>query len=143
MKLVIGAAGLLQNEQNQILITERPEGKFMAGYWEFPGGKIEENETPEEALQRELYEEIGIEVDLKDLDPFYFISSPYPEYHALLPIFHIIRWKGTPEGKEGQRLAWVSIEEMDTIHFLPANKPIIEHLKNRQLLTRDKKCIDL
>lgn len=129
MKLVIGAAGILQDDQERILITERPEGKFMEGYWEFPGGKIEENETPEEALQRELYEEIGIEVDQKDLEPFYFISSPYPEYHALLPIFHVRQWKGTPMGKEGQRLAWVSIEKMGSIKFLPANKPILELLK--------------
>lgn len=129
MKLQLGAAGLLQNDKSQFLVAKRPAGKFMEGYWEFPGGKIEEGEVPESALQRELYEEIDVRVDLLEMRPFYFISWTYPEKHVLIPIFHILKWNGVPIGKEGQEIHWASVQEMEDINFLPANKPIIEKIK--------------
>lgn len=129
MILCVGAAGLLQNNEKQFLIAQRPSGKFMEGFWEFPGGKIEHEETPEMALQRELYEEIDVQVNIKDMRPFYFISAGYPNYHALFPIFYVSKWVGIPIGKEGQNIRWVTIQEMDSVDFLPANKDTIEKIK--------------
>ena len=105
-------AAVLVNEKGHILLAERPPGKSMAGVWEVPGGKIEPGETPEEALIRELKEEIGVDVEEEDLTPLSFISFPYESYHLVMPFYLCRRWTGTPYGAEGQAVRWVRYAEL-------------------------------
>ncbi len=114
--LVVVAAALV-NEKGEVLLAQRPEGKAMAGLWEFPGGKIEENECPEAALCRELLEELGITVNPDDLKPINFASHAYEDFHLLMPLFACHRWGGKLHAREGQSFAWV---EPASLHDYPA-----------------------
>lgn len=128
-KTLFVVAGFLKNEKRECLLTQRPKGKAMEGLWEFPGGKIQKDELPEEALRRELKEELGIEVEPSSMKPITFASHAYEQFHLFMPLYEIGRWKGNPEGKEGQNLKWVEIEKLLDIHLLPADVPLAVFLK--------------
>src|ERR1041384_3586045 len=105
--VVLVAAGALIDADGRVLLAERPEGKHLAGLWEFPGGKVQPGETPEAALIRELGEELGIDVETSCLAPIAFASHIYEAFHLLMPLYACRVWKGTPEGREGHQLKWV------------------------------------
>ena len=127
--LLVAAVALI-NAEGRVLLARRPEGKKMAGMWEFPGGKIEPNETPEAALSRELREELGIEVSPSDFAPFVFASHPYESFHLLMPVFLCRRWRGTPAPREGQALAWVEPDRLVEYPMPPADRPLIPMLRD-------------
>jgi len=128
MKLVLVAACALLDVDNRVLIAQRPEGKAMAGLWEFPGGKVEAGERPEEALIRELAEELGITVKKECLAPLTFASHAYEEFHLLMPLFVCRRWSGTVVGREGQAIKWVRPVRLRDYPMPPADDPLIPHL---------------
>jgi len=128
--VVLVAAVALIDGQGRILLARRPEGKKMAGMWEFPGGKVEPGETPEAALVRELREELGIEVAAGDVAPFVFASHPYENFHLLMPVFLCRRWQGKPVPREGQALAWVEPERLVEYPMPPADRPLIPMLRD-------------
>lgn len=105
-------AGALISPERRVLLAQRPEGKNLAGFWEYPGGKIEKGETPEQALCRELNEELRLTVDPADLKPLTFASFDYPEFHLVMPLFVCRRWRGTPEPTEGQRIGFVDVSRV-------------------------------
>ncbi len=123
--LLVAAAALIDNE-GRILLAERPSGKSMAGLWEFPGGKVGENETAEAALVRELKEELGISTSVGCLWPLTFASHAYEDFHLLMPLFSCRVWRGAPQANEGQRLVWVPKEELKNYNMPPADLPLIE-----------------
>ncbi len=123
------AACALVDPDGRVLLAERPAGKTMAGLWEFPGGKVEPGETPEAALIRELSEELGIGTWASCLAPLTFASHAYPEFHLLMPLFACRRWEGTPQPREGQRLAWVRAARLRDYPMPPADLPLIPHLQ--------------
>jgi 8-oxo-dGTP diphosphatase len=127
--IVLVVAVALIDDQRRVLLAQRPAGKKMAGLWEFPGGKVEDNESPEHALVRELSEELGITVDVADLEPLAFASHTYDDFHLVMPLFDCIKWTGTPTAREGQVLAWVAAENLDTYDMPPADIPLIEPLR--------------
>jgi 8-oxo-dGTP diphosphatase len=127
--LLVVAVALI-DAQGRVLLARRPEGKKMAGLWEFPGGKVDAGETPEAALVRELAEELGIEVSANDLAPFVFASHPYESFHLLMPVFLCRRWRGVPAPREGQALAWVEPERLVEYPMPPADRPIIPMLRD-------------
>jgi 8-oxo-dGTP diphosphatase len=112
----------------RVLVTRRPEGKAMAGLWEFPGGKVEAGETPEQSLIRELREELGIEVNAACLAPLTFASHAYADFHLLMPLWVCRRWEGIVAAKEGQELAWVRPQQLKEFSMPPADEPLIPHL---------------
>jgi 8-oxo-dGTP diphosphatase len=120
------AAAVIEREEGSVLLAERPAGKPWAGYWEFPGGKIEPGEDAATALRRELHEELGIEVEA--LTPWITRDYAYPEKTVRLHFFRVPRWHGTPHGREGQRLAWQSPAAVAVAPLLPANAPILAAL---------------
>ena len=124
--LVVAAA--LVDPDGRVLIAQRPPGKAMAGLWEFPGGKLEEGETPEGALIRELNEELGIVVKEACLAPLTFASHAYEEFHLLMPLYVCRRWKGVVTSLEGQDLQWVKPLKLRDYPMPPADKPLIAHL---------------
>lgn len=126
--LLLVAACALVDADNRVLLAQRPEGKTLAGLWEFPGGKIEPGETPEDTLIRELREELGIEVKAACLAPFTFASHEYERMHLLMPLFVCRRWEGTAKPLEGQTLAWVAPKKMRTYPMPPADEPLIPML---------------
>ena len=128
--LLLVAACALVDVDGRVLIARRPEGKKMAGLWEFPGGKLNPGETPEQALIRELKEELGIDVSAHCLAPFAFASHPYEGFHLLMPLFLCRRWKGTPRPRENQALAWVSPRRLTEYEMPPADKPLIPLLRD-------------
>ena len=128
--LLLVAACALIDTDGRILLARRPEGKKMAGLWEFPGGKLNPGETPEAALIRELKEELGIDVSAACLAPFTFASYAYDNFHLLMPLFLCRRWKGTPTGREGQTLAWVRPNKLSDYEMPPADKPLIPLLRD-------------
>ncbi|WP_349358412.1 8-oxo-dGTP diphosphatase MutT [Stappia sp.] len=128
MKLVLVAACALLDVDNRVLIAQRPEGKAMAGLWEFPGGKVEPGERPEDALIRELAEELGITVKKECLAPLTFASHAYEEFHLLMPLFVCRRWSGTVVGREGQAIKWVRPVRLRDYPMPPADDPLIPHL---------------
>ncbi|MDE8344592.1 MAG: 8-oxo-dGTP diphosphatase MutT [Acidocella sp.] len=130
LPVTLVAAVALIDTEGHILLARRPEGKKMAGLWEFPGGKMEPGETPEAALVRELAEELGIEVNAADLAPFVFASHPYEKFHLLMPVFLCRRWRGTPAGREGQALAWVAPTRLIEYPMPPADRPLIPMLRD-------------
>lgn len=130
MPLLLVAACALIDTDNRVLLARRPEGKKMAGLWEFPGGKLDPGETPEAALIRELKEELGIDVSAACLAPFAFASHPYEGFHLLMPLFLCRRWRGMPQPREGQTLAWVRPEKLATYSMPPADKPLIPLLRD-------------
>jgi 8-oxo-dGTP diphosphatase len=127
--LYVVACALIDTE-GRILIARRPEGKKLAGLWEFPGGKINPGETPEAALVRELKEELGIEVQTKNLAPFTFASHAYEHFHLLMPLFLCRRWTGKPQPREGQALAWVVPDRLVEYPMPPADRPLIPMLRD-------------
>jgi len=122
--IVIVAAAALVNGAGAVLIAKRPEGRPLAGLWEFPGGKIETGEEPEEGLVRELKEELGIEIAKCDLSPLTFASHAYPDFHLLMPVYLCRRWQGNVTANEGQELAWVRPDELQLYDMPPADEPL-------------------
>jgi len=127
-KLVLVAACALIDVDGRVLLAQRPAGKAMAGLWEFPGGKVESGERPEDSLIRELKEELGIVVREACLAPLTFASHAYPEFHLLMPLFVCRRWDGMVTPREGQRLAWVRPNRLREYPMPPADEPLIAHL---------------
>ncbi|MBZ6377093.1 NTP pyrophosphohydrolase [Pacificimonas flava] len=121
---IVSAAALVDRE-GRILLAQRPPGKHLAGTWEFPGGKLEAGESPEQALIRELAEELGIETQESCLSPAAFASHSYEEFDLLLLVYACRKWRGTPEGREGQALRWARPAEMFRLDMPPADKPLI------------------
>jgi len=126
--LVLVAACALIDADGRVLLAERPAGKPMAGLWEFPGGKVNRGERPEETLIRELKEELGITINEACLAPLTFASHTYPGFHLLMPLYVCRRWDGTVTAKEGQRLAWVRPSRLRDYDMPPADVPLISHL---------------
>jgi 8-oxo-dGTP diphosphatase len=120
----------LVDADGRVLLAQRPEGKTMAGLWEFPGGKIAPDETPEAALIRELDEELGIDVAEACLAPFTFASHRYDRFHLLMPLYVCRRWKGMPVPREGQQLAWVRPAQLGAYPMPPADKPLVAMLQD-------------
>ena len=127
-RLLLVAACALIDADNRILLTERPEGKSLAGLWEFPGGKVEPGETPEETLIRELREEIGVETKADCLAPLTFASHTYDGFHLLMPLYVCRRFEGIAQGLEGQRIKWVRAAELRSYPMPPADLPLIPFL---------------
>ncbi|MBN9673947.1 8-oxo-dGTP diphosphatase MutT [Roseibium aggregatum] len=127
-KIVLVAACALVDADRRILLAQRPEGKSMAGLWEFPGGKVEAGERPEETLIRELHEELGIEVNEACLAPLTFASHSYENFHLLMPLFICRRWEGNPHGRENQALKWVRAMRLREFPMPAADEPLIPHL---------------
>lgn len=130
MRIILVSAVALIDADGRVLLAQRPEGKSMAGLWEFPGGKVEPDETPEAALIRELREELGIETWKSCLAPLTFASHAYADFHLLMPLFACRRWDGVVQGREGQALAWVRPENMRTYPMPPADLPLISTLRD-------------
>ena len=130
MKIVLVAAVALIDADGRVLLAQRPEGKSMAGLWEFPGGKVEEGETPEACLIRELQEELGIDTWESCLAPLTFASHSYEDFHLLMPLFACRKWEGIVQGREGQQLAWVRPNQMRDYPMPPADLPLIPILRD-------------
>lgn len=129
--LLVAACALLDTD-GRVLITRRPEGKAMAGLWEFPGGKVEPGETPERAVVRELREELGVEPCERCLQPFAFASHPLDAgRHLLMPLYVCRKWDGFPDPKEGQALAWVKTNELSGYPMPEPDKPLAAELRDR------------
>ena len=128
--LLLVAACALIDPDGRVLLTRRPEGKKMAGLWEFPGGKLDPGETPEAALIRELHEELGIEVSGHCLGAFAFASHGYSTFHLLMPLYLCRRWRGLPRAKEGQQLTWVSPDRLAEYPMPPADRPLVPLLRD-------------
>ena len=127
-KTVLVAACALVDADGRVLIAQRPAGKPMAGLWEFPGGKIESGERPEQTLIRELKEELGIVVREDCLAPLTFASHSYPDFHLLMPLYVCRRWEGTVTAREAQQLAWVKPNRLRNYDMPPADVPLVSHL---------------
>lgn len=128
--LILVAAVALFDRDDRVLLAQRPEGKSLAGYWEFPGGKIEPGETPEAALTRELKEELDIDACLECYQPFSFASHSYPDFHLLMPLFLCRRWEGVAKPQEGQVLKWVKIQDLRSYKLPPADMPLVAMLED-------------
>ena len=127
-KIVLVAACALVDSDGRVLIAQRPQGKPMAGLWEFPGGKVEHGERPEETLIRELKEELGITVSEACLAPLVFASHGYPDFHLLMPLYVCRRWDGSVTPREAQQLAWVKPNRLRDYEMPQADVPLISHL---------------
>nr|WP_281494173.1 8-oxo-dGTP diphosphatase MutT [Jannaschia sp. S6380] len=127
--VLVSAAALIDRD-GRVLLARRPEGKELAGLWEFPGGKVEPGETPEVALVRELREELGIETWDSCLAPLTFASHAYPRFHLLMPLFACRKWEGQPRSREGQELAWVRPARLRDYPMPPADLPLIPILRD-------------
>jgi 8-oxo-dGTP diphosphatase len=128
LNLVLVAACALIDADGRVLLAQRPAGKPMAGLWEFPGGKVEDGERPEDTLIRELREELGIVVKEPCLAPLTFASHAYPDFHLLMPLYVCRRWEGTATPLEGQVLAWVRPNRLRDYPMPPADVPLVSHL---------------
>jgi len=130
VKILLVSAVALIDVDGRVLLAQRPEGKSMAGLWEFPGGKIEAGETPEAALIRELHEELGINTWSSCLAPLTFASHSYNNFHLLMPLFACRKWQGTPVAKEGQTLKWVRPNNLRDYPMPPADIPLISIIRD-------------
>ena len=128
VKVTLVVACALVDADKRVLLAQRPEGKALAGLWEFPGGKIEPGERPEATLIRELREEIGITVKEACLAPLTFASYAYDDFHLLMPLYICRRWEGEAIAREGQKLAWVRANKLRGYKMPPADIPLIPHL---------------
>ncbi|MAZ76473.1 MAG: 8-oxo-dGTP diphosphatase MutT [Micavibrio sp.] len=131
LPIVLVSAACLVDKEGRILLTQRPEGKSMAGLWEFPGGKVDEGESPEFALCRELEEELGLDVRECCLYPIAFASHAYNDFHLLMPVFVCRMWNGEPQSKEGQALKWVKPKEMYDLPMPEADIPLVSQILDR------------
>ncbi|QIO50049.1 8-oxo-dGTP diphosphatase MutT [Rhizobium leguminosarum bv. trifolii] len=129
-KILLVAACALIDADGRILLAQRPEGKSLAGLWEFPGGKVEPGETPEETLVRELEEELGIHAKIACLAPLTFASHSYETFHLLMPLYICRRYEGIPQGREGQALKWVRPQALRDYPMPPADEPLIPMLQD-------------
>lgn len=130
MKTLLVSAVALIDPDGRVLLAKRPDGKSMAGLWEFPGGKVEVGETPEGALIRELQEELGIDTWQSCLAPLTFASHTYEDFHLLMPLFVCRKWNGTPQPREGQTLKWVRANALRDYPMPPADIPLIPALRD-------------
>lgn len=130
MKTVLVSAVCLIDPEGRVLLAQRPEGKSMAGLWEFPGGKVEAGETPEAALIRELEEELGINTWQSCLAPLTFASHIYEDFHLLMPLFACRKWEGIVQGREGQTLKWVKAKDLRDYPMPPADIPLIPIIRD-------------
>lgn len=130
MKIVLVSAVALIDADGRVLLAQRPEGKSMAGLWEFPGGKVEPGETPEAALIRELHEELGIDTQESCLAPLTFASHAYESFHLLMPLFACRRWQGVVRGRENQALEWVRPNRLREYPMPPADLPLIPVMRD-------------
>ena len=130
LPVILVAAIALIDVDGRILLAQRPEGKSMAGLWEFPGGKVEDGETPEVALIRELHEELDLDISASCLAPLTFASHPYEDFHLLMPLYLCRVWKGNPTPKEGQALKWVRLENFGDYPMPPADLPLVAILRD-------------
>lgn len=130
MKIVLVSAVALIDVEGRVLLAQRPEGKSLAGLWEFPGGKVEPGETPEAALIRELKEELGIDTWASCLAPLTFASHSYEGFHLLMPLFACRKWEGIVQGREGQNLAWVRAQNLKDYPMPAADVPLIPILRD-------------
>jgi 8-oxo-dGTP diphosphatase len=128
--VVLVVAVALVDADGRVLLAQRPEGKPLAGLWEFPGGKVHAGETPEAALIRELHEELGVDTAASCLAPFTFASHEYESFHLLMPLYVCRKWTGTPEPREVQRLVWVRPVRMGDYPMPPADKPLVAMLRD-------------
>ncbi len=129
-KVLLVSAAALIDPDGRVLLAQRPDGKSMAGLWEFPGGKVEPGETPEAALIRELNEELGIGTWASCLAPLTFASHSYEGFHLLMPLFACRKWEGIPQSREGQKLAWVHARNLRDYPMPPADIPLIPILRD-------------
>jgi 8-oxo-dGTP diphosphatase len=129
-RLLLVAAAALIDADGRVLICQRPEGKQLAGLWEFPGGKVEAGETPEACLIRELEEELGIEVTHACLAPFVFASHEYEAFHLLMPLYLVRRWTGQIVAREHKALAWVKPNKLTDYPMPPADAPLVAWLRD-------------
>ncbi len=132
MKILLVVAAVIINDKGEILLAQRPEGKRLAGKWEFAGGKVEEGESPESALIRELREELGIEITPKNLENFCFLSHPYQEFdfHLLMPVYICRKWQGTPKALEHSAICWVLPNDMHKLDMIEADNELVQRLQN-------------
>jgi len=130
VKIVLVSAVALIDPDGRVLLAQRPEGKSMAGLWEFPGGKVEAGETPEAALIRELQEELGIDTWASCLAPLTFASHAYADFHLLMPLFACRKWQGIARPREGQNLKWVRVNDLRNYSMPPADVPLIAMLRD-------------
>lgn len=128
-RMVLVSAVVLVDADNRILLQQRPPGKQLAGLWEFPGGKVDPGETPEQALVRELQEELGIDTRSSCLAPLTFASHSYDDFHLLMPVYVCRQWQGQVRGQEGQTLAWVPVRKLRDYPMPPADIPLIPMLE--------------
>ena len=129
-KILLVAACALVDSDGRILLAQRPEGKALAGVWEFPGGKVEQGETPEECLVRELQEELGIQTKIACLAPLTFASHTYDNFHLLMPLYICRRFEGIARGQEGQAVRWVRPQNLRDFPMPPADEPLIPFLQD-------------
>ena len=129
-RLVLVVAVALFDREGRVLLAKRPEGKAMAGLWEFPGGKVEPGETPEAALIREIHEELGVAIAAQDLEPLQFASHTYESFHLLMPLYACRNWTGEPVAREGQELDWAEISRLFDYPAPAADIPLFEALQN-------------
>ena len=136
MKTVLVSAVALIDSDSRVLLNQRPDGKHLAGMWEYPGGKVEPGESPEVALIREIREELGIELCTTCFAPLGFVSHQYETFHLLMLLYVAHRWEGIPQSREGQALAWKRPSDMRSMPMPPADVPLIhvleEYLENRR-----------
>lgn len=129
-KILLVVACALLDQDGRILLAQRPQGKSLAGLWEFPGGKVEQGETPEETLVRELDEELGITTKIACLAPLTFASHTYEAFHLLMPLYVCRRYEGIPHGREGQNVKWVKPQALRDYPMPPADEPLIPYLQD-------------
>jgi len=128
--VLLVAACALVDADHRVLVARRPEGRSMAGLWEFPGGKVRPGETPEACVIRELREELGLDVAANCLAPLTFASHAYPDFHLLMPLFVCRIWDGLPEPREGQALRWLRPRDMTALPMPPADQPLVAFLRD-------------
>jgi 8-oxo-dGTP diphosphatase len=129
-RLVLVAACALVDSDHRVLLCRRPEGKEMAGLWEFPGGKVRPDETPEACVIRELGEELGLDIVANCLAPLTFASHGYPGFHLLMPLYVCRVWEGLPEAREGQTLKWLRPRDMTGLPMPAADRPLVAFLRD-------------